>query len=405
MKFAHFADIHLGYEQYNLPWRAEDFFQSFKRAAEIAVGEGIDFAIIAGDLFHKNVPSPKTILEAIEVLRIFKERGIPVFAVEGNHDKSIRESAYHLLESLGFLNLLGFRKERVEGEYLTSERIENVYLVKGVFKDVEIVGEKHRTKWQIDKILPLLKCGEKSILVLHQIVKEAVDLEMEMGWDITIDQLPEADYYAFGHVHVHIEKKIGEAFLVYPGSIERYDSREASKFISYSDKLEIRSGKEKGFCLVENFRPRFLAVETRDLYSISIDAEKREEAEKKFLEILKNLNSSAIAVFKISCSDSLDSKKMLEIALNYLKHAEISFKRRGFEVLPSMVPERQFFTDFELKLLEVLKEEDEDSLRMAIEMVKEHFGFERKEEKKEKPREEVKETRVEKKKLTLFDFL
>lgn len=44
---------------------------------------------------------------------------------------------------------------------------------------------------------------------------------------------------------------------------------------------------------------------------------------------------------------------------------------------------KAIFTDFELKPLEVLKEEDEDSLRMAIEMVKEHFGFERKEEKKE----------------------
>jgi DNA repair exonuclease SbcCD nuclease subunit len=405
MKFAHFADIHLGYEQYNLPWRAEDFFQSFKRAAEIAVKEGVDFAIISGDLFHRNVPSPRTILEAIEVLRIFKEKGIPVFAIEGNHDKSMRESAYHLLENLGLLNLLGFRKERVEGDYLTSEKVEGAYLVKGVFKDLEIIGDKHRTKWQIEKILPLLKGGGKSILVLHQVVKEVVDIDLEMSWDITIDQLPEADYYAFGHVHMHREKRIGDSFLVYPGSLERYDSREASKFIIYFDRLEIREGEEKGFCLVENFRPRFVRVETRDLFSISVDAEKKEEAEMKFLEILRNLNKSAIAVAKIACSENLDSKKLLEIALGNLKHAEISVKRKGLEEIPVIIPERQFFNDFELKLLEILREEEEHAIKTAIEMIKEHLGLEKK-EKGESTREEVKEVREEKRKrVTLFDFL
>jgi DNA repair exonuclease SbcCD nuclease subunit len=405
MKFAHFADIHLGYEQYNLPWRAEDFFQSFKRAAEIAVKEGVDFAIISGDLFHRNVPSPRTILEAIEVLRIFKEKGIPVFAIEGNHDKSMRESAYHLLENLGLLNLLGFRKERVEGDYLTSEKVEGAYLVKGVFKDLEIIGDKHRTKWQIEKILPLLKGGGKSILVLHQVVKEVVDIDLEMSWDITIDQLPEADYYAFGHVHMHREKRIGDSFLVYPGSLERYDSREASKFIIYFDRLEIREGEEKGFCLVENFRPRFVRVETRDLFSISVDAEKKEEAEMKFLEILRNLNKSAIAVAKIACSENLDSKKLLEIALGNLKHAEISLKRKGLEEIHVIIPERQFFNDFELKLLEILREEEEHAIKTAIEMIKEHLGLEKK-EKGESTREEVKEVKEEKRKrVTLFDFL
>lgn len=88
MKFAHFADLHLGYEQYNQPWRAEDFASAFRRAAELAIAEDIEFAIIAGDLFHRSVPSPKTLNDAIEVLKLFKAKNIPVFAVEGNHDKS-----------------------------------------------------------------------------------------------------------------------------------------------------------------------------------------------------------------------------------------------------------------------------------------------------------------------------
>ncbi|MEM3390880.1 MAG: exonuclease SbcCD subunit D [Archaeoglobaceae archaeon] len=413
MKFAHFADLHLGYEQYNLPWRAEDFATAFKNAVKIAISEKVDFAIIAGDLFHRSVPNPKTLNDAIEALSAFKENGIPVFAVEGNHDKSIREmSAYNLLENLGLLNVLGFRRERVESDNVTSVKVENVYLVKGVYKDVEIVGDKHRTKWQLEKFLPLMKPEGKSILVLHQSVKEVVDF-LDISWDLTIDQLPEAKYYALGHVHMHRERKIGDAYLVYPGSIERYDSREASSFFFYKDRLEVKNGESKGFCIVENFKPRFVEVETRDLYAISIDAEKRMEAEKKFFEVLNKLNSSAIAVVKIMCSEHMDSKKILEVALSRLRHAEINFKRREIEEISRFVSENEFFSDFEMKLLEILREEDETSIKSALDFIKERFSIDEvkreaqiagdKDRASEGKKEEKKE--VGKKVKTLLDFI
>ncbi|MEM0088205.1 MAG: exonuclease SbcCD subunit D [Archaeoglobaceae archaeon] len=413
MKFAHFADLHLGYEQYNLPWRAEDFATAFKNAVKIAISEKVDFAIIAGDLFHRSVPNPKTLNDAIEALSAFKENGIPVFAVEGNHDKSIREmSAYNLLENLGLLNVLGFRRERVESDNVTSVKVENVYLVKGVYKDVEIVGDKHRTKWQLEKFLPLMKPEGKSILVLHQSVKEVVDF-LDISWDLTIDQLPEAKYYALGHVHMHRERKIGDAYLVYPGSIERYDSREASSFFFYKDRLEVKNGESKGFCIVENFKPRFVEVETRDLYAISIDAEKRMEAEKKFFEVLNKLNSSAIAVVKIMCSEHMDSKKILELALSRLRHAEINFKRREIEEISRFVSENEFFSDFEMKLLEILREEDETSIKSALDFIKERFSIDEvkreaqiagdKDRASEGKKEEKKE--VGKKVKTLLDFI
>ncbi len=416
MKFAHFADVHLGYEQYNLPWRAEDFANAFKNAVKIAISEKVDFAIIAGDLFHRSVPNPKTLNDAIEALSALKENEIPVFAIEGNHDKSIREmSAYNLLENLGLLNVLGLRKERIEGDNVTSVRVENVYLVKGVYKDVEIIGDKHRTRWQLEKVLPLMKSDGKSILVLHQAVKEVVDVDLEMGWDLTIDQLPEADYYAFGHVHLHREKKIGERYLVYPGSTERYDSREASSFFFYGEKLEKREGERKGFCIVENFKPRFVEIETRDLYAISIDSEKKVEVEKKFLEVLHMIKSSAIAVVKIICSETIDSKKILEMALNRLKHAEINFKRREVETISKFVSENEFFNEFEMKLLEILREGGDVNIKSAIELVKEHFSIESeakaveaktiegKEELVQERREERKE--VKKRVKTLLDFV
>lgn len=423
MKFVHFADLHLGYEQYNQSWRAEDFASAFKRAAEFAVMEGVDFAIIAGDLFHRSVPNPKTLNDVIEVLKIFKSHGIPVFAIEGNHDKSIREmSAYHLLESLELLNVLGLRKERVEGDLVTSERVENLYLVKGVFKDLEIIGDRHRTKWQVEKILPYLKGGENSILVLHQTVKEAVDFDMNIAWDLTIDQLPPAKYYAMGHIHLHRDLKVGDTFLVYPGSIERYDAREASHFIIYRDKLEIREGEKKGFYLVEDFKPRFIAVETRDLYNIFVEDDGRERLEKKLLEALAHVKGEGIGIIKLSCNENVDQRRLSDLATKRIKYAEISFRRKDFGEIPEAKPEKEFFTDFELKLLEILKEDDESSLKSAVELVKEYYGI--KDQKKAfkdvegtvktVPREEIKLSRAqnveekerkEKKFKTLLDFI
>lgn len=376
MKFAHFADLHLGYEQYNQSWRAEDFASAFRKSAELAVSSGIDFAIIAGDLFHRSVPSPKTLNDAIEVLKIFKSHNIPVFAIEGNHDKSIREmSAYHLLESLELLNVLGLRKERVEGDFITSVRVEGFYMTRGVFKDLEIIGDRHRTKWQLEKILPYLKGDDRSILVLHQTVKEAVDLDMKIAWDLTLEQLPPARYYAMGHVHLRRDLKIGDSFLAYPGSIERYDAREASHFISYSERLQIREGEKKGFYLVEDFKPRFVAVETRDLYNISIEDDKRERLETKLFEALKFANESGIAIIKLQCNENVDQKKLNELALRKVRYAEISFRRRDLGEILEAKPEKEFFTDLELKLLEILKEEDEIAIRSAIELLKEYYGL------------------------------
>lgn len=418
MKFAHFADLHLGYEQYNQSWRADDFAAAFRKAAEMAIAEGVEFVIISGDLFHRSVPNPKTLNDAIDVLKLFKTRKIPVFAVEGNHDKSVREmSAYHLLESLELLNVLGLRRERVEEDFVTSMRAENLYITKGVFRDVEIVGDRHRTKWQLEKILPHLKGEGKTILVLHQTVKEAVDVDLNIAWDLTADQLPPAEYYAMGHVHLRREMRVGNAFLAYPGSIERYDAREASHFIHFGERLERREGERKGFYIVEDFRPKFVAVETRDLYSISVEDEKGEGLERKFLSALELVKESGIVVAKLYCGENVDQKKFSDMALERAKYAEISFRRKDIGEIVEAKPEREFFTDFELKLLEILKEDDEISIKSALKLVREHYSLDvRKDEmdreagkaEGEPLQEKVPEKKVEEKgrKLkTLLDFV
>ncbi len=376
VKFAHLADVHLGFEQYNQSWRAEDFARAFREAIGKIIEEEVDFVVIAGDLFHRSVPNPRTIKEAVDSLSLLRNRDIPVFAVEGNHDKSARGmSIYHLLESLGLLNVLGFRRRRVESEYLESERVEDVYFVRGYYGDVEIVGDRHRTRWQLEKTISYLKPNsDRSILVLHQSVKEVVDVELKTAYELTLNDLPEAGYYAFGHIHIPRVYEFGGKFVAYPGCLERYDSREASKFVIYDSEKIVRDGTEKGFYIVENFKPRFVEVGTRNLLNLSIVAEDAEEAERKLLSILDDANAEDIVVGKISCGQHLDVKRITDMCMKKVRYAEIRCELTSRKVeRVEMKREDEFFDDFELKLLETLKNEDEVDL--AIELIKKHFGL------------------------------
>ncbi|MBD3882543.1 DNA repair exonuclease [Phormidium tenue FACHB-886] len=86
-RFLHLADVHLGFDRYDNKQRTQDFFYAFQDAIEkYAIGEQVDFVLIAGDLFeHRNI-QPSTLNQAQIALRSLKAAGIPVLAIEGNHD-------------------------------------------------------------------------------------------------------------------------------------------------------------------------------------------------------------------------------------------------------------------------------------------------------------------------------
>src|SRR5579885_2145615 len=76
--FIHIADTHLGYEQYGVRERFNDFSRAF--------WDIIDDAL--------------TLIHAIEGLKKLKERGIPVVAIEGNHDRSYYRDGISWLQFL-----------------------------------------------------------------------------------------------------------------------------------------------------------------------------------------------------------------------------------------------------------------------------------------------------------------
>ncbi|MCD6372222.1 MAG: exonuclease SbcCD subunit D, partial [Thermococcus sp.] len=208
MKFAHIADAHIGRMQFNQPFRYDDYVKAFREAVERAVRERVDFILISGDLFHVSKPSPRALRDAIEVLSIPRKKDIPVFAIEGNHDKTIREtSVFDLLEHLGLLYSLGLKREPRESEFQRSEKKGNAYLIHGIFGDLKIYGLRHYSRWQLirgDKNLLKALFRKGDILMLHQAVDYlSADTPYAKAFDLHLNELPEGfSYYALGHIHV-----------------------------------------------------------------------------------------------------------------------------------------------------------------------------------------------------------
>ncbi|RHZ05193.1 hypothetical protein DYB26_009496 [Aphanomyces astaci] len=64
------TDNHLGYNE-NDAIRGKDSFRSFEEMLAIGGREGVDFVLLAGDLFHHNKPSRATMYRTMSILRTY----------------------------------------------------------------------------------------------------------------------------------------------------------------------------------------------------------------------------------------------------------------------------------------------------------------------------------------------
>ncbi|NDD64086.1 MAG: DNA repair exonuclease [Acidobacteria bacterium] len=109
-RFLHLADIHLGIRRYRSEDRTRDFFLAWQDVIErYAIGEKVDFVLVAGDFFDARKVEPQAMNHAIAGLERLRNAGIPVVAIEGNHDCREAESSFSWMRSLSqwrFLHLL-----------------------------------------------------------------------------------------------------------------------------------------------------------------------------------------------------------------------------------------------------------------------------------------------------------
>ena len=235
-KFLHLSDVHLGYQQYNCKERFNDFGRAFLHIVDRAISERVDFVVLAGDLFQKRAIDPPTLLQAIEGLSRLKGAGIPVAAVEGNHERAHYRDVFSWMDFLadrGYFALLNPVSFKEGVPVLTAWNGENgAYL--DLLGGVRIYGLKYYgavTDRVVEGLITALADADHTdveyvILVMHAGLEGVLP---HYSATLTYNQLVPlhgyVDYLALGHIHKPFER---EDWIYNPGSPETCGMDEAA---------------------------------------------------------------------------------------------------------------------------------------------------------------------------------
>jgi DNA repair exonuclease SbcCD nuclease subunit len=102
----HTGDTHIGYQQYHVPERRQDFLDAFRTVARDAIDEDVAAVVHAGDLFHDRRPTLSDIMGTLDVLEELDSAEIPFLAVVGNHEAKRDAQWLDLYASLGLATRL-----------------------------------------------------------------------------------------------------------------------------------------------------------------------------------------------------------------------------------------------------------------------------------------------------------
>lgn len=212
MRFLHTADWHIGKKLhgYNL---LEDQLHAFNQIIELAKKEAVDGIIIAGDLYDRSVPS----VDAVEVfnqmiIELNLEEKLPVFAISGNHDSSIR------LETGGpwFKQSDFYLHTRLEQAFQPIEVGDTQLFLLPYFEPIaarlyfendEIRTIEKAMEFVTAEIKKNFKSGMAHVLVSHFFAAGSAKSDSETkltvgGLDtVPLDLLRDFDYVALGHLH------------------------------------------------------------------------------------------------------------------------------------------------------------------------------------------------------------
>ncbi|MGQ9837323.1 MAG: metallophosphoesterase family protein [Cyanobacteriota bacterium] len=232
--FLHLADVHLGYDRYDNPERSKDFLLAFRDVVQrYAIQNPVDFVVIAGDLFEHRQVQPGVLNQAQIVLRALKQAGIPVLAIEGNHDNrpfGVKTSWLRYLADHGELILLEPSEEGIHLQPWSEQTREGAYW--DLPCGVRVIGSQWygsaapRSIEQLAAAIRQLPPGpERVVLMFHHGLEGQIARYQGALRYSELLPLREAGvgYLALGHIH----KSYSEGGWVFnPGSLEANSTAE-----------------------------------------------------------------------------------------------------------------------------------------------------------------------------------
>ncbi len=238
IKFA-MADIHIGATPD--PKMRELELQTLKGAFSRCISDGADFVILAGDIFHVNIPDLEVVKGAVEVFKNFADTGRKIYIVYGSHDFSPNTaSIVDIIEAAGLVTRVG--KPSGAGEKLMPEVVRDERtgaLLTGISGRR---GLRERDAFEALDREWLSRLEGFRIFVFHTALDE-IKGEDERYESMPSSLLPEGfDYYAGGHIHKVIDKDMDGRRVVYPGPL----------FTGWGSDLDATAnGVARGFFMVE----------------------------------------------------------------------------------------------------------------------------------------------------------
>ncbi len=241
MRFLHTSDWHLG-RNFHGASLLDDQRQMVGEIVDLAVEEGVDLVVIAGDIYDRAIPPAGAVDLFDEALASLHRGGIAVVAIAGNHDSAVRVSVNDRVLTAAGVTVRGDVARATEPMVFEPDDGGGpvaVYPVPYleptvVAATIEVPGEGRRpthheaTRAVCDLIRAdlaertLTSRAMRSVLVAHTFVtgSEPSDSEREISVGHLDMVGPEAfagfDYVALGHLHRPQEPEPGR--VVYSGS-------------------------------------------------------------------------------------------------------------------------------------------------------------------------------------------
>ena len=266
MRILHFADLHIGVENYGridpdtgLSTRLGDFLQSYDELVDYAIDTDIDLVLFCGDAYKSRDPSQTHQREFARRIARLSNAGIPTFLLIGNHDTPqviAQATALEIFPTLHVANVhIGDRLETYvvetrngplqvvalpwikRSDYLATgaARGQTHTEINEALQDMITNAIKVRAE-SLDSSIPAVLAGHVTISQSTL----ASEQSMMLGHDHVLLNsnvaLPQFDYVALGHIHRH-QVLSQNPYVVYAGSLQRVDFGE--------------EGDAKGFCVVE----------------------------------------------------------------------------------------------------------------------------------------------------------
>ncbi len=266
MRIIHFADLHIGVENYGridpatgLSTRLQDFLRAYDEMVDFAIRERVDLALFCGDAYKSRDPSQTHQREFARRIAKLSAAGIPVFLLTGNHDlpnaigrataleifQTIPLDRVHVASRIGrhIIETPAGPLQVLAVPWLTQGRLLTVNEYKNTPADKvhelleeRITGSIRHEIEGLERYLPTVLAGHLS---LPQATASS-EKGMAIGRDPVIQKseldVPGFDYVALGHIH-KMQKFEGLVPVVYSGSLQRVDFGEEKD--------------EKGFYLIE----------------------------------------------------------------------------------------------------------------------------------------------------------